>query len=968
MKRKLHPPSEEQQLIIETLNNKNIKADCVAGSGKTTSVLHICKTYSKSQVLLMTYNKKLKKETREKIIKYKINNCEVHTYHSFCKKYYGESEFTDICMYNVINNKTTPIISYSYDIIVFDEAQDMKKLYYEFSQKAISDNSNDNIKICIFGDVKQEIYGFSGADYRYLSLSEYIYNNKYKWRECKLTKSYRVTNQIANFINKCLLGEERIKAVKDGPKPKYFVCDVFSKTESNVGYTQILRLLTKYSPENIFILAPSVKMGDNDSPVRILANLLSDNKIPIYVPLSDDGPIDDDIVKKKIVFCTFHQSKGLEREAVIIFNFDSSYFHFFNVDKNIDRSVCPNIFYVALTRCMEELVLLHGHENAPIDFLTKNQELINEYLEYNNSCFSSTPPIKSQKIKNISVTNFIKNISSYKILEYKQLVNIKDTANHINNTDSNVTIKFTNKIFQNDMYENVSDINAIAIMSYNEYVITKHMTIYEEMVRDHNRMNSLKIKNSLDKFIRKPNFTIRDITELSNIYIAYRSGYIYKIRQITNHNWITESEMSIACERFNDVIYVKNKITSDDMFYEIPVCTILHGMYEIAGAIDAIDTFNFIVYEFKCVEMIQDEHFIQLIIYSNLLNSILDEYEHIYIKNKMKDSLFYTSKHLYQITTHKIYNKIDILYKNRDKLRYILWNILDNKMYEIDIKKEASQIIVNDIYNEKFYVMKPMDDQTFITTNKIIMERYNPKDNKINEIYMNNIKMDNRLKITLRNTYNEYLGKIDIIKNKIKNKIIILDIETNGYCNSRMLQLCYFVYDDERLISENNTLVKPEGFKDMGKIFRYSYEYVTKNGQNIQVILDKLYSELKTAKLLVIHNSKFDLGILIGEYRRQYNMDAVNILTEIQPIKNVWESKPILQVYCTMTNTKDIVNVKSKRGHIKNPRLDELYMFLFNKGMNNEKQHDAYYDTKCLAKCYFEIRKRYNRKIFIKKN
>ena len=40
------------------------------------------------KILLLTYNAKLKIETREKIKSYNIKNMEAHSYHSFCVKYY----------------------------------------------------------------------------------------------------------------------------------------------------------------------------------------------------------------------------------------------------------------------------------------------------------------------------------------------------------------------------------------------------------------------------------------------------------------------------------------------------------------------------------------------------------------------------------------------------------------------------------------------------------------------------------------------------------------------------------------------------------------------------------------------------------------------------------------------------------------------------------------------------------------
>ena len=62
--------SIEQNNIIEQLAlNNNVVVDSVAGSGKTTSNLHIASFFSNMNILLLTYNSKLKLETREKVQK-----------------------------------------------------------------------------------------------------------------------------------------------------------------------------------------------------------------------------------------------------------------------------------------------------------------------------------------------------------------------------------------------------------------------------------------------------------------------------------------------------------------------------------------------------------------------------------------------------------------------------------------------------------------------------------------------------------------------------------------------------------------------------------------------------------------------------------------------------------------------------------------------------------------------------------
>ena len=76
--------SDEQLTIVNNLGLNNVIVDSVAGSGKTTTNIYIAKKYSDLNILLLTYNAKLKMETREKVSNLNITNLEVHSYHSFC--------------------------------------------------------------------------------------------------------------------------------------------------------------------------------------------------------------------------------------------------------------------------------------------------------------------------------------------------------------------------------------------------------------------------------------------------------------------------------------------------------------------------------------------------------------------------------------------------------------------------------------------------------------------------------------------------------------------------------------------------------------------------------------------------------------------------------------------------------------------------------------------------------------------
>jgi superfamily I DNA/RNA helicase len=151
-------------------------------------------------------------------------------------------------------------------------------------------------------------------------------------------------------VNEAFLGgEEYIVGLRSGgPKPLYVRADLMGVRKM---LAILVPLIKKYGPENCAILAPSVRANPRLPP---LTNALSElHGIPVAVSTSDDMPLDADVVHGKLTVSTYHQFKGSERDLVIVFGADSSYFSFMGRDLPDDR--CPNATFVALTRAREQV-------------------------------------------------------------------------------------------------------------------------------------------------------------------------------------------------------------------------------------------------------------------------------------------------------------------------------------------------------------------------------------------------------------------------------------------------------------------------------------------------------------------------------------------------------------------------------------------------------------------------------------
>lgn len=255
----LPQPSAEQKAVIENLGHSNVLVDSVAGSGKTTTNLHIAKHYDDKTILLLTYNKKLKFETREKVKKYDLS-VEVHSYHAFCVSYYKRDCFRDDGIARILETRAAPIRAFSFDIVIIDEAQDVRPMYHALICKILGDNKVI-ARICVLGDRYQSIYGFNGADSRFITLAPELYGKPgMPWASTTLSTSFRVTNEIAGFVNNCMLGYERIRAQKPGPAVRYIICNAFQCKGVDDSLAEFNRYLAIGAPEEIFVLAYSMKL------------------------------------------------------------------------------------------------------------------------------------------------------------------------------------------------------------------------------------------------------------------------------------------------------------------------------------------------------------------------------------------------------------------------------------------------------------------------------------------------------------------------------------------------------------------------------------------------------------------------------------------------------------------------------------------------------------------------------------
>ena len=656
---------EQNNIVSHLKQGHNVIVDAIAGSGKSTTIITVAKALPNKRFLQLTYNAMLRKEFRQTLEKQHIHNIDVHTFHSLGVRHFTSEACTDMGLRRVLYENLpmkTPIPTY--DVCVLDECQDMTPLYYHFIKHTLQ-ISQHHIQLLFLGDYMQCLYEFKGADARFLTMAESLWNQETFLRSttfisCTLNMSYRVTNQMASFINEVMLGENRLRACRDGV-PVYYLRNSRSNIEKIVIY-HIKRILAEGDlPSDIFVLGPSVR--GTMSNIRKLENSFVESDIPCHVPVVEGDKMDERVMEGKVVFSTFHAVKGRQRKYVFVVGFDQHYFSMYG--RHLSPLECPNTLYVACTRATHQLFLLETNQwstDRPLLFLKKSHHEMKQtsYIE-----FKGTPQTtfwerehkeEKEQIHRISVTDLIRFIPE-NIMEHiapkllKLFVRIDDSTSNqhrFSNEDIPGIVQFRNGLF-----EDVSDLNGMAIpsMFYDHVLRTKKFSsevdkmssvLYQLIlseIRDMRPNEHVFLRQMFDTLPTSCH-SISDYLYVSNMYSSFQERLYYKLKQIdvSEYTWLSEPTMKRCMDAlssmFTDVQTFMPEVTilNDQMEYaHSHIDTFLEHALSSSGTqkptkfrfkarVDLITDTE--LWEFKCCSALSIDHFLQLIIYAWLWNMI----------------------------------------------------------------------------------------------------------------------------------------------------------------------------------------------------------------------------------------------------------------------------------------------------------------------------------------------------------
>jgi len=640
--------SEEQQHILDRVaSGSNVIVDAVAGTGKTTLILAIAQALPDKQLLQMTYNKSLKFEVREKVDELHIENLRIHTYHSLAVCYYASNAYVDTELKKIIDKDMPPSSHIpSFDLLILDETQDMTPLYYKFMVKFARD-AGYPIQLLVLGDYMQGLYEFKGSDTRFLTMATEIWEphpilRTRDFEKCTMKMSYRITNQMRNFVNNVMIGDDRMNSCRDD-NPVHYIRNSSYNIE-RIVCAEINKLFEQGAkPSDIFILGPSVKGGRSN--IRKLENMLVEKNIPCHVPMLENTDIDQRIVDGKVVFSTFHCVKGRQRKYVFVVGFDNSYFRCYA--RTIPRDSCPNTLYVACTRATKGLYVLESdtrREDRPLEFLHMDhiqmkQENYIHFRGNQQSRFIRLEEVSSPyKTTPTDLIKFIPDDISEKIGVILDRIFVVETE-----ADEPIDIPSVIQT-KEGFYEEVSDLNGIAIPCiYYDHLInawsdfgsnkTKDSVLYDIIDMNMENIND-KNQSFLMEMIEKLPDTITSVSEylyLANLNLAIQESLYFKLKQIglDEYTWLSDEDAMECKDRLRSVVSpdclnTKPQIeeyiaiaSSDEQHMEIDrfVSSILPGkQFRFTARVDLITETT--VWEFKCTSELSFEHKLQLVIYA----------------------------------------------------------------------------------------------------------------------------------------------------------------------------------------------------------------------------------------------------------------------------------------------------------------------------------------------------------------
>jgi DNA polymerase III epsilon subunit-like protein len=225
--------------------------------------------------------------------------------------------------------------------------------------------------------------------------------------------------------------------------------------------------------------------------------------------------------------------------------------------------------------------------------------------------------------------------------------------------------------------------------------------------------------------------------------------------------------------------------------------------------------------------------------------------------------------------------------------------------------------------------------------------------------------------------------------NNTVERTLIFDVETTGLPQKLsglanqpyIIQLSFIVINttkinknisDYQILHEYNCYIRIEDHIEISKkvveLTGITKEKCITDGVPITEVLYEFYKEYIKADCIVSHNIEFDSKMILIEMERNYvNMMKIGCQTPYAIFNPLFNRVNGIRIYCTMLQGRDITNIigifkdnnktttQQVRTYKKNPKLIELYTYLYPDRDHPIGLHDSLVDTRVCMECYIKM-------------
>lgn len=219
------------------------------------------------------------------------------------------------------------------------------------------------------------------------------------------------------------------------------------------------------------------------------------------------------------------------------------------------------------------------------------------------------------------------------------------------------------------------------------------------------------------------------------------------------------------------------------------------------------------------------------------------------------------------------------------------------------------------------------------------------------------------------------------MSNRRYNRVLTFDVETNGLFPYKkvgeapppletlpyILQLSFVVYEpkSQTVLKTANHYVRVADdvpiSEEITTLTGIDRKTVNEKGLSITHALKDFYEAYMNCDCVVAHNIAFDRRMILTEIARNcVQLETLGCISVKKMFDEDFQLRNRIDNFCTMRYSRGICKIEreNKKGekYYKNPRLVELYEFLFH--IIPENLHDSMVDTYVCLQCFAKMKLR----------